>query len=172
MDRRTRNVLIAFTGLIAATMLVTACASVISQSTLDRVDRTIAFQEIQGDPERFVGKTVLLGGVIVTTDVKKEATWVEVVQKPLDWEKMPEDTDLSYGRFLVLFDGFMDPAIYARGRKITVAGDVQGKKVLPIMEIHYTYPVIVPREHHVWTDAETDGGPRFSIGIGVGGVFR
>jgi outer membrane lipoprotein len=152
--------------------LITGCASVISKPVMDSVDRGVTFQELKGDPERFVGKVVLLGGQIVATTVKKEETWVEVVQKPLDWDKKPEDTDLSYGRFLILFQDFIDPAIYATGREITVAGEVQGKKVLPLNEIEYVYPVILPREHHVWKSEETYRKPRFNIGIGVGGVIH
>ncbi len=153
-------------------LLIEGCASVISPAIMDRVDRNITFRELQGHPERFAGKVVLLGGEIVTTTVKKEESWVEVVQKPLDWNKRPEDTDLSHGRFLIRFQGFLNPAIYARGRKITVAGEVQRGKVLPLGEIGYGYPVILPQEHHIWAPDDIYTGPRFGIGIGVGGVIR
>jgi outer membrane lipoprotein len=111
-----------------------------------------------------------LGGDIVTTTVKEGETWVEVLQKPLDSGQKPEDTDVSYGRFLVHFRDFRDPAIYAGGRKITVLGQVQGKKVMPLKEMDYTYPVLIPRESHLWKP-ETKSGPLFHFGIGVGGVF-
>jgi outer membrane lipoprotein len=132
------------------------------------VDRSITLQDIQANPDRFVGKMVLLGGQIIATSVKKEETWVEVIEKPLDRKDKPKDTSVSHGRFLILFKGFMDPAIYSPGRKITVAGEVHGRKVLPIKEVAYSYPVIVPKEHHIWKYEEPDHGPWFSFGVGVG----
>ncbi|OPY90321.1 MAG: Outer membrane protein slp precursor [Syntrophus sp. PtaU1.Bin208] len=163
-----------FSFLIFSTLFITSCSSVISKPVLESVDRTITFPELKDHPERFVGKTVLLGGEIVTTTVGKGESWIEVVQKTLDQESRPRDTDLSEGRFLILFKGSLDPAMYVKGRKIAVAGEVQGKKILPLSEMEYSYPVILPRECHVWQPAELYGGPRFGIGvgIGVGGVIR
>jgi outer membrane lipoprotein len=151
--------------------LFSACAPVISKQSLREVDAGLTFQELIKDPDRHKGKVVLLGGQIVTVTIRDGETWVEVLQQPLDWQEKPEDTDLSYGRFLVRFLDFRDPAIYSAGRKITVAGEVQGKKVWPLKEIEYNYPVLIPRESHLWKP-ESGGGPFFHIGIGVGGVIR
>jgi outer membrane lipoprotein len=155
-------------GLVA---LVFACSPVISRQSLKEVDPTVTFQELLKDPERYKGKLFLLGGQIVTTTIRDGETWVEVLQQPLNWQERPEDTDLSYGRFLVRFLDFRDPAIYTAGRKITVAGEVQGKKVLPLKQIEYNYPVLIPRESYLWRP-EAGGGPFFHIGIGVGGMIR
>jgi outer membrane lipoprotein len=151
--------------------LLSACAPVISKQSLREVDAGLTFQELIKDPDRHKGKVVLLGGQIVTSTVRDGETWVEVLQQPLNWQERPEDTDLSYGRFLVRFLDFRDPAIYLAGRKITVAGEVQGKKVLRLKEIEYHYPVLIPRESYLWKP-EAGGGPFFHIGIGVGGVIR
>ena len=130
------------------------------------VSRSRIFRLIRIDPS---GRWSLLGGQIIATSVKKEETWVEVIEKPLDRKDKPKDTSISHGRFLILFKGFMDPAIYAPGRKITVAGEVQGRKILPINnEVPYSYPVITPKEHHIWKYEEPDHGPWFSFGVGVG----
>ncbi len=155
----------------SAMVLLSACASVISQQGLREADPQITFQVLLQDPDRQKGKVVLLGGEIVTTTVRESETWVEVLQKPLDSGQKPEDTDVSYGRFLVRFPDFRDPAIYAVGRKIAVLGEVQGKKVMPLKEMDYTYPVLIPRESYLWKP-EVKSGPFFHFGIGVGGVFR
>jgi outer membrane lipoprotein len=132
------------------------------------VDPALTFQELIRDPEKYSGKVTLLGGRILITTVRGGETWVEVLEQPLDWQQKPEDTDASYGRFFIRFADFRDPVIYAPGRRITVLGEVQGKIVLPITEIEYTYPVLLPREHHLW-EPETGFGPSFQIGIGIGG---
>ncbi len=79
----------------SAMVLLSACASVISQQGLKEADPQITFQVLLQDPDRQKGKVVLLGGEIVTTNVREGETWVEVLQKALDSGQKPEDTDVS-----------------------------------------------------------------------------
>jgi len=160
-----------FWSILSAIAILSACAPVISKQGLKELNPEITFQSLLQDPERYKGKVVLFGGQIVSAVVKEGATWIEVLQKPLDSQQKPEDTDVSHGRFLVHFTDFRDPAIYSAERKITVLGEVHGKKVMPLKEMDYSYPVLIPREAHLWKP-ETDRGPFFHFGIGVGGVFR
>jgi outer membrane lipoprotein len=150
-------------------VLMSACAPVISQTTMSTVDRSISFPALQQSPDALKGRVVLLGGQIIATTVKTEETWIEVLEKPLDYQQRPLDTDQSSGRFLVRFQSFLDPAIYASGRKLTVAGQVEGKVVRPLKEMNYTYPVLTVKEHYLWKLDDADSVPRFGIGIGVGG---
>jgi outer membrane lipoprotein len=156
---------------IALMVFTVACGSAIPKESLRQVDPGITFQGLIKDPERYRGKVILVGGQIVSTTVHESESWVEVLQQPLDWKQRPQNTDVSYGRFLVRFQGFLDPVIYAAGKKITVLGEVSGEKVQPISEMAYTYAVLLPREHYLWTP-ETYGGPSIHFGIGVGGVIR
>jgi outer membrane lipoprotein len=151
-------------------LLLWSCATPISEQTLMQADPGITFGELIKDPEEFKGRVVLLGGQILSTIVKESGTWVEVVQKPLDRQHEPKDTDDSEGRFVIDYADFRDPAIYAKGRKITVVGEVLGKRTLPLNEIQYTYPVLTPRETHLWKPRGTSE-PGFHFGIGIGGVF-
>ncbi|MDX9746723.1 MAG: Slp family lipoprotein [Syntrophales bacterium] len=149
-------------------LLTVACASVISETTMNSVDQSISFAALQQKPDAYKGKTVVLGGQIIAVTAKDGETWIEVLEKKLDRQQKPEATDQSGGRFLVRFTGFLDPAIYAAGRNLTVAGQVEGKQVRPINEIRYTYPVLAAKEHHLWKDEETNRSPRFGIGVGGG----
>jgi outer membrane lipoprotein len=149
-------------------LLISACAPVISQTTMNTVDKNISFAALQQNPDAFKGRVVVLGGQIIATTVKADETWIEVLEKPLDYQQKPSDTDKSSGRFLVRFQGFLDPAIYASGRKLTVAGQVDGKVIRPLKEINYTYPLLSAREHYLWKLSDTYSSPRFGIGIGGG----
>ena len=151
---------------------VSACAPVISQKTMSTVDKSISFQALQQNPDSFRGRVALLGGEIIETVVKADETWIEVLEKPLDYQQRPSDTDQSSGRFLVRFRGFLDPAIYAGGRKLTVAGVVDGKTVRPLKETNYSYPVLTATELYLWKPEDAYNAPRFGIGIGVGGGGR
>jgi outer membrane lipoprotein len=88
--------------------------------------------------------------VIIGAKNVKDGTLIEVLQKPTDRPGRPKDVDLSNGRFMALYEGYLDVAIYSRGREVTTCGEVQGKEVLPLGEISYTYPLISIKETHLW----------------------
>lgn len=148
---------------------IAACAvPVITPGTMETVDRTITFSTLQQNLDAMVGSTVMLGGRIIETTPKEKETWIEVLENPLDRNGKPMSADLSSGRFLVRFQGFLEPTIYKKGRALTVAGRVDGKVIRPIGEINYTYPLLTSIEHHLWDIDEAAGSPRFGIGIGIG----
>jgi len=136
--------------LLMVLTLFSGCAHVISQATLDEADRDITFTELRQDPSRFRGSTVILGGVIVKTVPEKSGTLLEVYQTRTDRWDEPVDVDRSGGRFLAYYPGFLDGEIWSRGRKVTVAGKVEGEKTGRLGEIDYRYPYLRVREIHLW----------------------
>lgn len=143
---------------------IIGCAHVISQTVRDEVDTELTPEMLFRDPDAYRGKTVLLGGVVISAKNTDEGTYIEVVQKPLDYRGKPKDTDISFGRFLVLHKGYLDPAIYSPGRKLTVAGEVSGKRVKPLGELQYAYPLIKSKELRI-IQPRRDYPIGFSIGI-------
>ncbi len=127
-----------------------ACTPVISPQLMEQVDRNLTYASLAGRPDEAKGKIVLLGGTIVQTVPKPEETEIEVVQKQISSSGEPYLTDKSEGRYLVVVDRFLDPAIYRSGRDITVAGEVQGSAVRRLGEIDYRYPVIAASELYLW----------------------
>ena len=149
--------------------LVAGCAAVISKETLEKTDKTLTFEKLLENPETHKGKTVLLGGTIIETQNFSDRSGIVVLQRPLDFQKKPLAEDISKGRFIVYILGFVDPAIYRNGRKITVVGIVTGSEVRPIDNIGYSYPVIEKKELHLWPSEETSPrGPRIHFGMGIG----
>lgn len=150
-------------------LLIIGCVSVISQGTLEKTDKTLTFEKLLESPETHKGKTVLLGGSIIETQNYSDKSGIVVLQRPLDFQKKPKDEDISRGRFIVYTPGFLDPAIYRQGRKITVVGTVKGSEVRPIDKIEYSYPVIEKGELHLWPSEENSPiGPRIHFGMGIG----
>ena len=142
----------ALPGCIAALAFVvmTACAPVISQQALDEVDDSLRFEVILADPDAYSGRKVVLGGYVIETRNLPDKTLIMVLQSPLGFRKEPAAESLSKGRFIVSVPGFMDPAIYRQGRKVTVAGTISGKDVRPLGEVEYAYPVITKKEIYLW----------------------
>ena len=129
---------------------IPACTPAISRSLRQQAEPALSFAALSSDPDAYQGKIVIVGGVIVQTTPKPGQTEVEIVQKPLDYFQEPQATDTSLGRFLVVADRFLDPLIFRKDRKITVAGPVKGSEVRKVGDLDYRYPVIAGQEVKLW----------------------
>ncbi|MGQ9920615.1 MAG: Slp family lipoprotein [Desulfobacca sp.] len=147
---------------------ISACAPAISRSLRQQAEPQLSFAALSSDPDVHQGKIVILGGVIAQTTPKPGRTEVEVVQKPLDYFQEPQTTDTSLGRFLVVADRFLDPLVFRKDRKITVAGPVQGSEVRPLGDMAYRYPVVTGQEVKLWPIPRPDPFPyRWGFGVPV-----
>lgn len=126
------------------------CAQVISENTLRQANRDISFEQLRKDPVAYKGQTVVLGGVIVKASHDPAGTLLEVYQTETDWERRPVNVDVSGGRFLAFYKGFLDSEIYEKGRKVTIAGEVTGERTQKLGEIDYRYPFLLVKEIHLW----------------------
>lgn len=141
---------------IALSLFLAGCAHVMSEQSLKLVDRQITFAELRKAPESYVGKYVLLGGTIAALKNSKGGAELEVLQAPLDSSGVPVETHYSGGRFIVATAQFLDPLVYKSGRRVTVVGEVKGKKSRAIDEVEYTYPVVAEVEIRLWEKYESD----------------
>ena len=102
----------------------------------------VEFEDLRQSPQTYLGRRIILGGVIVKTTNTAEGTLIEIYQTRLDSSDTPVEVDISQGRFLGLYEGFLDSKIYRPDRKITVLGLAQGEKILKLDEIDYRYPFL------------------------------
>ncbi len=122
----------------------------ISRQLRSEVDKTLTFQQVFQNPEAYKGKIVIWGGEVVETINQKDGTTLIVVlQRPLDWTEEPT-FKRSEGRFIVLVSGYVDPYIFRRGRRITVAGEIQGRKVMRLGDLEYPYPLLQNKQIYLW----------------------
>jgi outer membrane lipoprotein len=143
-------------GLVA--LLSMGCARAISETMHTHAEPPIPFTQLRANPEAYKDRTVILGGEILQTNNLREGTRLEVLQKPLDRAQAPLTADSTGGRFIALCDGYLDPAIYAAGRRITIAGRVMGAYSGKVGEVDYVYPLISCEEKHLW--AQVASTPR------------
>lgn len=108
---------------------ITGCVHVVSDETRSQVNQDIPMSSLFGNPDDYKGEIVILGGSIASSRNTNEGTYIEVVEKELDYEGRPKHSDETHGRFIVLYDGFLDTAIFSTGRYVTVAGEIIGKKI-------------------------------------------
>ncbi len=136
--------------LIVALLFIASCAPVISQQVREQARPDITFKELQNTPEHYKGQVIILSGFIIETKNTKEGTLLEILQAPAGFRGEPKDADRSEGRFLALSDHYLDTSIYKKDRKVTVAGEVQGKRVQPLEKTEYVYPLLHVKEIHLW----------------------
>ncbi len=151
--------------------LLIGCAPVISKSVLKDVDEGVDFQVVVENPDKYNGETLLLGGDIIETQPLPNKTVPTVLQRPLEFGDKPSSGAGSKGRSIVEAPGFLDPAIYSQGRKVTFVGSVSGKEERPLGNTSYVYPVITSKELYLWPMEDPWDRPRFIFGIGIGKTF-
>jgi outer membrane lipoprotein len=157
-----------FFVLTALTVFCFSCAPVISGEVHLKVDKDISLKELFETPEKFIGKTVLIGGVVIQLD--KDNNRLLAFQTELDVRLQPLVNDKTLGRFLIVFDKPVDKDKLEKGVKLTLVGTLEGMEKLPLHQTFYNYLVLKPIEYHVWSkDQPWDFRPGFQIGVGING---
>jgi outer membrane lipoprotein len=145
-----------------------ACASVFDPAMRRQVNPNVSFAHLAKDPTAYIGQIVILGGKIIEATNLEDSTRLIVLQHPTDSRDRPRTNKPSQGRFLIRVPEYLETALYSPGRVITVLGEVREPEVLPLGDTHYSYPVIEPRELHLWPQDYQTPGVRFNFGIGIG----
>lgn len=130
------------------------CAPVISSELRNQADPFVTFAMVQKAPQQYKSKIVIWSGSIVETTNTQQGTLIEILQHAADSSGKPTDTDHSEGRFMILDPRFLDPAIYAAGRLVTVAGHIQGSRSKIVGQLEYRYPFLEVRELVLWPKEE------------------
>ena len=107
---------------------------------------------VRAQPDSFLQIPVRWGGAIARVDNRRDVTELEIVEQPLNRRGWPIADDDSAGRFLAQIPGFLDPAIYAVGRSITVVGLLTGTKPGQVGDYRYTFPVVTVDHHRLWPE--------------------
>lgn len=138
------------TGLAITLMgLFAVSCSVISSEVKSEAVPPMPFRTLAHEADQYVGKTVILGGYILETRNNPDETIIEVLQTPLKSRQEPKSRDLSEGRLIVSHEGFLDPEIYSKDRKITVAGTLIGCSAERVETCR-----IESREIYLWSEHE------------------
>ena len=136
-------------GLAAALLTLAGCASQPSPIATEPAGN-VPIAEVRANPDAYVGKQVRWGGAIASVENKANQTWVEIVGRELKDNGRPLLKKESRGRFLARFQGFLDPAVYAPGRLITIIGTIEGKTTRNIGDFPYLYPVVAVTDSQLW----------------------
>ncbi|MDP3589611.1 MAG: Slp family lipoprotein [Methylobacter sp.] len=150
--------------LLILCLVLNACSTVplaIKNPPLLDISYTQAIQEIA----KYTKAPVRWGGIIVDVENEQNFSLVQVLYYPLDSDGEPQIDKQYVGRFVFKSADFLDPAIYTKDAKITVAGvligDLDrtvGKKVLRL-------PLVSATTIYLWPVYEYDN---YYDGFGYG----
>ncbi len=114
--------------LVVALAALTGCGQAISPAVAPGAAAGVDFEALAADPTTFEGQTVILGGEIVSLGREGEGTLITITQMPLDAHQYPVEGGVSGGTFVVESAAWLDKTAYVPQRKITVAGEVAGRR--------------------------------------------
>jgi len=134
---------------LMAVFIFSSC-SVMSPNIRKKAETPVSFETLRENVEGYVGKTVILGGHILEVRNLAKKTQIIVLQTPLDFQHRPKQKDQSEGRFVAVYDGFLDPEIYQKDRMITVGGPVLGRETVVIEGYSYPTVAVKSEEMHLW----------------------
>lgn len=141
------------TGILIVTLFVaiaSGCASKIPKEIREPPPANPMIAEVRGNVQQFIGSRVRWGGTIAGVENHAADTWIEVVGRDLQKNGRPIDDDRSPGRFIAVIKGFLDPVVHAKGRDITVAGEVENEITRKIGDYDYRFPLVVVSDYVLW----------------------
>jgi outer membrane lipoprotein len=136
---------------IGLILLLSGCAHTISEPLRKMARRDLSFHQLKQDPDAYVGEVVILGGIILDVEnMGPSKARLEVLETPLEYREFPKDEVYSRGRFIAYVPKFLDPEVFKKGRKITLAGEVTGKETRLFDNVEVVCPAILVKELHLW----------------------
>lgn len=136
-------------GLQMALML-SACTAQIPQNIKVAPAGNPSLSAVREQAKDYLGRQVRWGGMIIETGNREDATRLTVLERRLGTSGRPEYSDDSAGRFIALVPEFLDPAVYAPDRRITVSGKLLPSETGKVGEYPYIYPVVEAEAWHLW----------------------
>jgi outer membrane lipoprotein len=130
-------------------VFVLSC-SVLSKQVRDEAIGPVPFEELIKDIDRYRGQTVILGGYVLEVQNRKDESVMTALQVPLQTGDQPASKDRSQGRLLITYKGFLDPEVYGKERKITIAGKIIASSGDKPDAAPYPFLELEGREIYLW----------------------
>lgn len=146
------STLVRLAGVLLVLALLGGCATPAYNPISDPDFKGPPLEQVRANPEAYVDRRVRWGGSIAGVENRRDETWVEVVEYPLSAQGRPRTSTDSGGRFIARVPGFLDPAIYARDRLITVIGTLESDIERTIGDYPYRFPVVAVDQYRLWRE--------------------
>ncbi len=137
--------------LLLAGVSLAGCAPVIRNDLMDTGIRNVPLLEVRAHPDLYKGKLMILGGIITGTTVTPEGSLIEAIYVSVDSQGyLTGNEGEGYLAAFPKGSGAIDPLIYYKGRKFTLAAEFvrmhkgaadEGGFAYPLFEIKQIPPM-------------------------------
>ncbi|MDT0594865.1 Slp family lipoprotein [Glaciecola petra] len=139
--------------LITIAVVLTGCTGAPNAIKVDPFTNLTTFAEATLDKDNeTLGTQARWAGKIATVRNNGDISEIEIVLFPSRETGKPQTSDISIGRFKAIVPLYVDPNLYARGRLITVLGEVANPTKGQIGEHEYTYQTLNAKGVYLWKD--------------------
>ena len=137
-------------AIILAWILMTVSCSVVSKSIRDKAISPPSFGQLADDIGLYRNQTVILGGHVLSVHNHSDGSVIKALQVPLKAGDKPGSKDHSEGRLEIHTTQFIDPEVYTKGRKLTVAGKIISSTREKDKTAGIPHVVLNAEELHLW----------------------
>lgn len=130
--------------------LLAGCASNVPKVLREELPQAPTARAVQTEPERYLGQEVRWGGEILGLHNQASSTEVEIYARPLLRDSEPRPDGGEGVRFIARLKGFVDPAEYSPGKRLSVRGRLGEAVTRPVGEYAYRYPVVEVDVYQLW----------------------
>lgn len=155
-------------GLIAILVLMLTGCAVHPRPQALHVDSRLRPQDVLAHPQKSQGARVRWGGMVLNDKVGPVRSTLTILAYPLSRRGRPLLQRSSWGRFQAVAAGYLDPAVFAQGRLVTVVGAVGSTRTGLIGKARYVYPRIHILETHIWRFYRRRPRAHWAFGFGIG----
>ena len=151
-------------GYALVSIVLSGCSryQVIPEHLVKQVNEKLPYELVKDSPETYRGQIVVWGGEVLSAVREGDRTKIEVLQMPLNKDHVPESSKASSrGRFFA-FDSrheIIDPAIFEKGSKVTVVGEIEGTSPDSPDEVSSSVPIVAIRDMTLWSSHQRSSSP-------------
>lgn len=130
--RQIRGVSVPVIVVLLGWLVAGGCATAIPNKFVKQAQLGVTLASLKASPDRYQGKVVILGGVIVDKKEERGRIWLKVKNRPLDDDyvpHLPTSLDASEaGHYWIVVNPQGLPQSYQSWARVTVVGQVTAKK--------------------------------------------
>jgi starvation-inducible outer membrane lipoprotein len=147
---------------IGVACLLSACSSTLPSRYIHQAEPGVTLTMLASDPDRYRDKVVILGGVIVEETQMGDHLFLRLRNRPLDKDYMPHRPPSlegpEAGHYWVTMRRQDLPLDYREWARVTVVGQVAGKRPSSAEEKIETEPVLAAMYLRGWGSAVMSSG--------------
>ena len=141
--------------LFLACLFLSACAG-LPPAMRDIPVVDISYSQVNQNISSYKNASVRWGGTVIEVENEPDSSLVQVLFHPLDSSGRPQLNKPSEGRFVIKSGAFLDPAVYAKDKEVTVTGILVGDIERTIGKRVIRLPLVSATAIHLWPINERD----------------